>query len=608
MSTIAKLKAARDRSDLALIIGTTPSRLAYALFKIKDDQKYTTFEIPKKNGGMRTIKSPHDKLAALQKLLSDALYECTFEFQEEDNRFWMPSHGFRRKKKVDEKNVQHRRAIFSNSEAYKRTIVSNADAHKRCKFVFNIDIQDFFESINFGRVRGFFIKDKNFKLNKDVATAIAQIACHNDALPQGSPCSPVISNLIGGILDSRLVALANKHRCNYTRYADDITFSTNDHPFPRELAVNIHGENWLVGDRLKSEIERAGFRLNPAKTRMSLRQSRQTVTGLTVNEKPNINQNYYRDARAMCDHLFRTGSYFRNKPTDGSDPKLTDNLNPLEGILSHINFVKSRHDRDPNINKYSNFIAPSVPQNLYRDFLFYRNFVALKKPIIVCEGITDITYLRCAILSLGAKFPSLISMNGTLAEYRIKFLKPSGTVRDVMKLGQGSGGQAQLIAEYKSRLRAYKHKPLRYPVIILCDNDDGLDAILKKLKKSKNAPAGNISKATTKPFYHLQNNLYLVKVPEGNLPSRDIEDLFPAKWLGETIDGKPFDKKKEHGDSTAFGKSIFADKIVKRNVRKIDFTGFTPLLERLDACVQHHENISAPTQPPQMPSAAQPSV
>src|SRR5690606_25401369 len=103
------------------------------------------------------------------------------------------------------------------------------------KNVLNIDLKDYFDCFNFGRVRGFFLKNNNFKLNPDVATTIAQIACYNDTLPQGSPCSPVISNLITHALDIRLASLAKKHSCVYTRYADDLTFSTNRSPFPAQL-------------------------------------------------------------------------------------------------------------------------------------------------------------------------------------------------------------------------------------------------------------------------------------------------------------------------------------------------------------------------------------
>ncbi|MFX7853813.1 reverse transcriptase domain-containing protein, partial [Acinetobacter baumannii] len=91
-------------------------------------------------------------------------------------------------------------------------------------------------TINFGRVRGFFLKDKNFALHEKVATVIAQIACHDNKLPQGSPCSPVISNLIGHMMDIMLVRLASATGCSYSRYADDLTFSSNKGKFSSRVA------------------------------------------------------------------------------------------------------------------------------------------------------------------------------------------------------------------------------------------------------------------------------------------------------------------------------------------------------------------------------------
>jgi RNA-directed DNA polymerase len=146
----------------------------------------------------------------LQRRLSDLLQNCVEEINQAQNRKDQLAHGFKRG----------------------RSIITNATKHRKRRYVLNIDLQDFFGTINFGRVRGFFLKDRNFALHPDAATVLAQIACHQNSLPQGSPCSPVISNLIGHVLDIHLGKLAFHNGCTYSRYADDITFSTNKGPFP----------------------------------------------------------------------------------------------------------------------------------------------------------------------------------------------------------------------------------------------------------------------------------------------------------------------------------------------------------------------------------------
>lgn len=421
LSTFEKLQSAKNLTDFAKLLGFTPKGASYVLYKLPASQKYRTFEIPKKSGGTRTINAPEKSLSLLQKRLGELLYECVTEHQKGHPRFWHASHGFQKD----------------------RTIVSNAEVHRRRRFVFNVDIENFFGTLNFGRVRGFFIHDKAFALDPAVATIIAQIACHNNVLPQGSPCSPVISNLIGNILDLRLLALSRDTRCTYTRYADDLTFSTNEKLFPTEIAINVHGSEWIVGKRLEKQIERAEFTLNQGKTRMSLRQSRQTVTGLVVNAKANINADYYRTARSMCNSLFRTGTYYR-KSDDAREP--IDSLEPLEGVLSHIYFVKERRDRKPQVNrlavKAGEFKPPHAATDLYRKFLLYKHFIAPSAPVIVTEGISDISYLKCAIRSLAHTFPSLVEERGGKTTHLVNFLRPTGTTRDVLNLGHGASGQA----------------------------------------------------------------------------------------------------------------------------------------------------------------------
>ena len=321
-----------------------------------------------------------------------------------------------------------------------------------------------------------------------------------------------------------------------------------------------------------------------------MRQSRQTVTGLVVNSKVNVNQDYYRKARAMCHSLFKIGAYHR---TVEDEVEFTDNTNILEGTLSHIYFVKARRDRKPKVNrlaiKAGEFSPPHAPVDLYRKFLFYKHFAAPTAPLIVTEGVSDIAYLQCAIRALAKSFPALAEEKDSKIIRLVNFLKPSGTSRDVLNLGHGASGQASLVSQYTNNLKKYAHKPMQHPVIILCDNDDGPKTVFKNAK-SKSGKI--ITKTTTDPFYHLGENLYLIKVPEVTTSTdRDIEDLFDPALLKTLVEGKPFDKKKDHGDETAYGKVVFAEKVVRASAATVDFTNFSELLSRVDQCLTHYKTL-----------------
>lgn len=229
MSYLEKLYNAKDRRDLARLLGFKPNALTSIIYQTPLNERYTTFTIPKKSGGSRIIKAPNPKLKKLQKHLAHLLYACLAEI-EEKRQVSPVSYGFRKAS----------------------TITDNAKNHKRRRYVLNLDLEDFFPSFNFGRVRGFFLKDRSFELEEQVATTIAQIACDGAALPQGSPCSPVISELVGQVLDLRLLRFAKKHRMSYSRYADDITFSTNQKEFPAALAVQDITDSsvWILSNDL----------------------------------------------------------------------------------------------------------------------------------------------------------------------------------------------------------------------------------------------------------------------------------------------------------------------------------------------------------------------
>jgi RNA-directed DNA polymerase len=470
---------------LAHILNYEPKTLSYLIYKLPDAEKYTVFEIPNKSGGVRQINAPKSRLKLLQKRLSDLLYKAAEEIDAESQRKPL-SHGFR----------------------HSRSIITNASPHKNRRFVLNLDIENFFSSFNFGRVRGFFQKNSSFALNEKISTIIAQIACHNNALPQGSPCSPIISDLIAHVLDVRLVQLAKTHKCTYTRYADDITFSTNQKEFPSALAFREDEEHseWLLGQELTQAIINAGFSVNDNKTRMQCSPSRQLVTGLTVNKKVNIRADYYRRARAACDSLFNTGKYFWPGPILPPAPIAT--TSKIEGVLNHIHFVKDTSDRRENIDKKA---EPTAARALYKDFLFFKYFVNLNRPLVLCEGKTDPIYLKAAIQKLTAFHPQLAVTDGKSIKLNIAFFNYNNLAHDILELGGCTGLLLFLIRDYQETMLKFKHAPMSRPVIILIDNDSGAKQIFSIVQQKFKL---NPSLTTNAPFYFLCHNLYLIKTPE----------------------------------------------------------------------------------------------
>ena len=257
--------------DIARLLEVTHDQLVYHLYKTPENNKYVEFLIPKKSGSFRTITAPATALKILQRKLSQVLY-CVYKPK-------APVHGF----------------------VVGRGILTNAKQHSRKRFVLNIDLKDFFNSIHFGRVRGIFIAPPH-NLPEDVATVLAQICCYSNRLPQGAPTSPIISNMVCARLDRQLRLLAEECKCVYTRYADDITFSTTLPNFPEEIAFTSPEKTdleSLLGERLILTIWGNGFEINENKIRLQHKSQHQSVTGLTVNRFPNVKRDYVRKISSM---------------------------------------------------------------------------------------------------------------------------------------------------------------------------------------------------------------------------------------------------------------------------------------------------------------------
>lgn len=267
-----QLKTLEDLADfLKCKIGT----LKYYCGIVQSPKCYSIFYIKKKLGGDRKIVAPNVQLKYIQKRLSAILYEI-----------YQP-------KKV------------ANGFVKGKNIVTNAKLHVNKNFVFNIDIDSFFDSIHFGRVLGMFQRHP-FSFPYKLAVALTQLVCYNGVLPQGAPTSPIISNFICRNLDNELIKIAKKYKVLCTRYCDDITFSTDLKRFPTEIAYEKNGR-FYIGAELLSIFEKNNFKINELKVRMQIRGSRQMVTGVVVNERVNILNKKYREFRAKLHYTYRNG-------------------------------------------------------------------------------------------------------------------------------------------------------------------------------------------------------------------------------------------------------------------------------------------------------------
>ncbi len=228
------------------------------------NKKYITFSIPKKNGDPRIISAPDKYLIKIQRIIMGVLL-MYFEPSSE-------SHGF----------------------IHERSIVSNAEMHTNKAYVLNVDLKDFFPSVKYAVIKDL-LQKAPFQFNENMAGITARFCVLYGKLPQGAPTSPILSNIAANNLDKKLVYLSHKYKQTYTRYADDITFSGYRRIYTPEFFKELN-----------KIIEEENFEIKKSKTRIQTKNKRQVVTGITVNEKLNVNRKYIKELRAMIHH-YKTG-------------------------------------------------------------------------------------------------------------------------------------------------------------------------------------------------------------------------------------------------------------------------------------------------------------
>ncbi len=236
-----------DFSHLSLLLGVEKELLAFYLFAGTANY-YSSLNIPKKSGGYRNIDIPSRRLKGIQHwILKNIL--CNVSLHEKCMGF------------TDGKSI-----------------VDNARLHVNKECVLNLDIKDFFPSISERRVFFIFL---GLGYSKRISYYLSKLVTKDGFLPQGSPASPMISNIVGSKLDKRLNNLAKTFYADYSRYADDITFSGS------KGIVNII-------PIVKRIIAEEGFVVNDKKTRYYMNYQRQEVTGLTVNKEVKVSREYIR--------------------------------------------------------------------------------------------------------------------------------------------------------------------------------------------------------------------------------------------------------------------------------------------------------------------------
>lgn len=311
------LQMAHSVQDVASALGLDSQRFFYIVQHADDGTYYRHFKIPKKRGGERKISAPRRGLGLAQTKLAEIL-----------------------KKKYKPK-------LFVKGYVEGESFLTNAQYHERQKWLLNLDIENFYASITFPRVRGLFLS-KYFDFNPRVATILARITTTPEGLPLGARTSPIIANLIAWQLDKKLLDIARKNRLKYTRYADDITFSSSQRSVPSSLIQSWEPDfgrrNIRLGNELLMAFQMCGFKINDDKTRLLMSYERQEVTGLVVNRSANVWRKDVTRLRMILHSAKIYGAAEAARLWIGRDKTDDDFWAYICGWLSYIAQVRGRTD------------------------------------------------------------------------------------------------------------------------------------------------------------------------------------------------------------------------------------------------------------------------
>jgi len=273
------------KKDLGLSAKTlyTASNLAH--------KHYKKIAIPKKDGGMRELSVPDNFLKAVQHKILNTLL------------------------------IHEEVSPYATAYRLGTSPLVNARVHLGQEKILKLDIKSFFDTVIYPLV-----KEKafpKFRYSEQNRILLTLICMHNESLPQGAPTSPAISNIIMKDFDNTVGTFCKGLGANYTRYCDDMTFSGS---FDEKAVI----------DFVKKELSKLGFFLNDKKTVVAARTTRQSVTGIIVNDKLNVSSSYRRKIRQ---ELYYITSYGLSSHIERLEIKDVEKY--LLSLLGRINYVLS---------------------------------------------------------------------------------------------------------------------------------------------------------------------------------------------------------------------------------------------------------------------------
>lgn len=267
------------------------------------EKHYRKLKIKKKNGDYRYLLEPDALLKSIQ---SNILHNI-----------------------LEEKNISK----YATAYHKKLCIINNAAPHVNKNKILKLDIKDFFHDINFVMVYNSAFSNNYFP--PTISTLLTNLCCYNEYLPQGAKTSPYISNLVLKPFDEYIGKWCEKKDITYTRYCDDMTFSG-------DFDIKV------VKNKVKSFLNELEFELNESKTKVFKKGQRQTVTGITVNNKIQASKFYRKKIRQDIYYIKKFGieSHLSKLNTNKSS------IEYLRSLLGKINFVLTINSKDKEMNSY----------------------------------------------------------------------------------------------------------------------------------------------------------------------------------------------------------------------------------------------------------------